>query len=624
MALLEPDGPPHRVLLWGGLLPGLLYLATTSPTGFWLDSGEFVAASVWLGVAHPPGQPLHALTGQLASRLPLGPLAWRVGLGSALAQAVACWLLAVAAWRTLGFGNLSGRARSALSLTVAWSVGASAGWWLQAVRPEVYALQAALGLALLERLLAFEQAWPARLHGAALRQAALLFGLSLGNHHFLGLLLLPAAAPSLARFLAVRRTRGALSLLPFAAAGLGVYGYLPLRAGAPLALGQPDAPDRFWWVVSAEAFQGNVGDAVPKPLAERFADVAVLLAEDFSVVAPLLLLLGLYLALRTGRGRRMLLPWALWTLLALAARAWLGFVRENPDALGYLQGAWAGAVVLLLVGLLAAVAARPRPQQGALAWSLVVLTLAATAWTLPERAARAALPRFAETDPFDELLRRRLPSRAVSLLYAPQSVFRDWALQAEELSRPDVRSVPVPFTSYPGLAERLARQAPSLHATLAEVVLRGAPSLPTLQSLAALRPVHVELDPRVPRALDASLLAEGLLASALAEEASEGDRRLATARHLRRMRTLRRLLGPGPLSPQTEARLLWRHYVDALHLAAVGQLEAARWSARQGLALRPEARELRALLAALQGADGPLDVTPFTVGAEPEPSPESD
>ncbi len=612
---MRPGRLPCPVPLLGAALPALLYLLGASPNGYWLDSGEFVAAATWLGIAHPPGHPLYALSAHPLSWLPLGALPWRIALASALHGTLAAGWMSAAAWRSLEPLHAHPRLRGALAVTVSWWVGGSVGWWLQADRPEVYALQTWLGLAVLERLLAFEQAWPERVRGSALRQAALLFGLSLANHHLLGLLLLPAAAAPLARLVAARGSRTLLPIGTLALLGTLVYVYLPLRAHAPLALGEPDSLGRLWWVVSAQAFQGNTGSAVPHTLTERLADVAVLLADDLGLPLLPLLLVGTYLALRPRATRRLAAPWLLWLLTGWSARAWLGFIRSNPDALGYLTGAWSAATVLPLLGLLNALELlRPRRLPAA-ALALVALLLAVTVRALPDRIARAALHRFAETDPFDTSWRRRLPPHALVLLYAPQTVFRHWALRAVELSRPDVIAIPAPFLPYPGLAEGLQRRETTLRPLLAEMLLRGAPRLPTLQSLAANRPLLVELDPRVPLDLNVSLLAEGLYARALAEEAAPEDRIEAARHYEREVERLLRLLGPGPWRPETRAVLLWRHYVDALHFASVGRNEAARRSCARGLAIQPEARELRALDAALRDAEGPLDVRPFLPAA---------
>ena len=78
----------------------LPFVASASGFGGWLDSGELVAAAVWLGVGHPPGQPLHSWTHYgLGAVLPLGSWPWRLAVGSCLALAVAAAALAVAAAR---------------------------------------------------------------------------------------------------------------------------------------------------------------------------------------------------------------------------------------------------------------------------------------------------------------------------------------------------------------------------------------------------------------------------------------------------------------------------------------------------------------------------------------------
>src|SRR5687768_6470191 len=70
-------------------VPLAFYIATASGHGYWLDGGEFVAASESLGIAHPPGQPLAAIVGKAFCMLPFGPLAFRVALASAVAAAFA-------------------------------------------------------------------------------------------------------------------------------------------------------------------------------------------------------------------------------------------------------------------------------------------------------------------------------------------------------------------------------------------------------------------------------------------------------------------------------------------------------------------------------------------------------
>src|SRR6476660_5936416 len=110
-AAAHPKGPsaPGPSLALGFWLaagvPFVAYLWTASGSSYWLDAGEFVAASAQLDIAHPPGHPLTAMYGKLFTLLPLGPLAFRVAIGQAVAAALAAGCLFLAgctAARALG------------------------------------------------------------------------------------------------------------------------------------------------------------------------------------------------------------------------------------------------------------------------------------------------------------------------------------------------------------------------------------------------------------------------------------------------------------------------------------------------------------------------------------------
>src|SRR5207245_4090063 len=68
-----------------------VYLWAAPPGLYWLDSGELTSAAVSLGVAHPTGFPLFCLLGKAAALAPLGEVAFRVDLMSALCGAGAIY-----------------------------------------------------------------------------------------------------------------------------------------------------------------------------------------------------------------------------------------------------------------------------------------------------------------------------------------------------------------------------------------------------------------------------------------------------------------------------------------------------------------------------------------------------
>lgn len=613
----EPPRPWILALAAG--VPLLVYVVTASGHAYWLDAGEFVAASVELGVAHPPGHPLMALLGRAFAFLPLGPLPLRVALASAACAAVALGFLYRALEHTLvATGADAPGLRIPLALGGTWLVAGTFGLWFQAVRPEVYALQAALVLAALERVLAFEARLP-EVDGRPLYVASLVFGLALSNHHFLGFLLLPAVAPTLARLVLARGPRPLLGCAIAAGVGLVTYAYLPIRAAADPTpnLGEPTTWARMGWVVSAKAFQGNRGEGVPLSLGERWADVGVLLADNLHVATVLLALAGLYVALRRPASRRAGYVWAAVAVVYAAARAWLGFVRRNPDALGYLVPALA-AVVALAVAFVAVVLRTVdfRPRPGPMVTLLAVL-VAATGVAQIARGFRASeLATFDATDAFDDPLRRELPPRAVVLVHAPQTVFRLWGGGATERLRPDLTVVPIPFLPYPGMVEGLVERAPELREMLGGYLLEGELRQPDLQTLAARRPLLVEMDVRVPPDLFETLVPNGLYHEVLADGATDADERLGAETADAAWQRLYTLLDSPPRDLETRHQLLWRHYNEALYYAGFGDRARAREAVTRGLRLDPHADELRALGAALERGEGPVDVRPFRVGRE--------
>ncbi len=70
-----------------------VYLYTLSPTVTFGDSGDFVTTAYELGVAHPPGYPLHAMVGHLFTKLPFGSIAWRINLMEAVFGALTVFLV---------------------------------------------------------------------------------------------------------------------------------------------------------------------------------------------------------------------------------------------------------------------------------------------------------------------------------------------------------------------------------------------------------------------------------------------------------------------------------------------------------------------------------------------------
>lgn len=602
-------------VLAGGV-PLLVYVWTASGFAHWLDSGEFVAAAADFGISHPPGHPLASIVLGAANFVPFGPLAFRIAILCSTLVAIALVALFFAIERTL---EASEAVRSPLITPLAlgstWWVGGTFAWWFQAVRPEVYALEAALLCIAIERLVCVSAG---RGDGdvRSLYQAALAFGLALANHHYMAIL---AIVPTFWLLLGVWGRWGWKPFgwsAAFTAAGLLTYSFLPLRALASpyLNLGRPDSPGRFLWVVSAEAFQKSLGPERVAPFRQHLADVLVAMSEDVHIAVLFAALLGAYFMLRVRRARKFGLYWLTLWLVYTVGRALLGFVSGNPDALAYFMLAYASIAVFVAfaVGVILSALAEATPTRPRFVPVLAVLFALASLGQFKRTAADASLATFADTDVFDDGLRRNLPSNAVVLAHNPSTIFRFWGGEAEEGSRPDVTLIPLPIVTYPKMIDTMTNDDPSLTPLLRNYVLTGALNPADLQSLASLRPVFVEIDLRVPTSMYEILVPDQLFYRVQTAEITDLDEGQAMRDHGALWESLYTRLGE-PIDAQTEVQLLWRHYMDALYFAAVGDINAARRSVGAGLRINPHAQELVAMQSALKKAapGESIDITAF-------------
>jgi hypothetical protein len=335
------------VVGWAGLLPGV---------GYW-DTGEFQAVLPVLGTAHPTGYPTYVILGFLANLVlvPLGEPAFRISVLSLLCIAAAAGLL-TGLVRRLGAGT-------AIAVAVGLGFAATPIAWQNATRADPHTLHVALVALLLVLLVRWEDARrddPTRADRWLLG-AAVVFGLSVGNHSLTLLL----AAPVGLYVLAVDPRAVLRPGLVFRCAALLaatvvlVYLELPLRAGpfrAPLVYARPETWDGFWYVVTAEQFRESVLD----PLADlpgKLADLARLAGQQFGPFAPLVPIALLASAL--ARPRFALLTGSAMAITTLFAASYVNADIERYY-LGPLLWAWAW------LGLLAAtIRRRIAPEPGA-------------------------------------------------------------------------------------------------------------------------------------------------------------------------------------------------------------------------------------------------------------------
>lgn len=215
-----------------------LYWLTLAQTVTGEDSGELIAAAYTGGVPHPPGYPLWAILARLSVHLvPLGEIAWRVNLFSAVCAAAAVFVMAQLAYEI----GLS----SAGVLTAALLFGLSKAFWSQSIITEVYTLAAFAVLTCLYFVMRYENTGRDRYFYAA----TFFFGLAVVAHELSFNLL-----PVLLVFVLTRHWRQLLTFrrlltgFVLACAPLALFGYLMFCARGDPALnwGDPSDISRLW------------------------------------------------------------------------------------------------------------------------------------------------------------------------------------------------------------------------------------------------------------------------------------------------------------------------------------------------------------------------------------------
>ncbi len=199
----------------------MLFARTLVPDIFVSDFVEFQYQPLRLGLPHPNGFPLYMLLGWLASHLPVGTVAWRMNMLSAVTGALAVAI-------TTGFVHrLTGRV--SMALLAGGLLALAPTFWYYSLAAERYTLQMALLAATLW------SAWEAG-QRQSLRWAwasAFLLGLGLATHPS-GALLLPFWLAYVVVRLPLWRLSWRLWLgLVVAGALPGIlYVYVPLRWAA--------------------------------------------------------------------------------------------------------------------------------------------------------------------------------------------------------------------------------------------------------------------------------------------------------------------------------------------------------------------------------------------------------
>jgi Tfp pilus assembly protein PilF len=218
------------------LFAATLYIWGLAPTAYWRDSAEFITAVHVLGTTHPAGSPTYTLLAKLLTFLPIGNIALRVNLFSALCGGLAVSLVFSVLYDLLA--EAPPRVRLCAALSGALFLCISESFWRFSEVAEVYTLQDCLLVGLLTLLL---KARLANIRGEAHQFTfywlfAFGYGLSAGVHATMAFF-----APAFLVLIALSEPRilqgkGLAFLAFFFLLGLAVYLYLPIRSLSEPAL----------------------------------------------------------------------------------------------------------------------------------------------------------------------------------------------------------------------------------------------------------------------------------------------------------------------------------------------------------------------------------------------------
>ncbi len=335
----------------------IIYAATMCRTVFWWDSGEFIANASVLGIPHRPGFPLYILLARLIGLPPFGNYAARINFLSVLCAAVAVGLFTYVLHRLITRYFSADRPGFYAVLTAMIGMLLTYSFWIQAVRAEVYTLNAlvvALVILLLERADTHWSTAP-RYALRAFYGAVFVFGLGLGGHHATLLSIAPAAA-LLMLLIGGRRIMRPGVLLTSAvllAVGVSVYLFLPIRAlQSPLlnwGWNSGSAADGVSAVMATDSY-AYIASATPGLIFKRFFLAGALLADQLGW--PLALLAGIGLVwwwVHSHRWGLFLLTVILGNLLVVGILA-TEFIDWNADLHGYLLPALLAATAGMAAG----------------------------------------------------------------------------------------------------------------------------------------------------------------------------------------------------------------------------------------------------------------------------------
>jgi Protein of unknown function (DUF2723) len=459
----------------------MLYMRTLAPTITWAHSGtdgaDLTTAAATLGVPHPPGYPTYITIGFLFSKLPIGNIAYRLNLMSAVFTALAAGLITLTLIRLMApspvqRGTLKwADARAGVGIIAGLIFAAAPMVWGQATIAEVHGLNAFF-VALIVYLLAPIVFRSEKISARRIVSASLLWGFSCGNLLTIGALfplMIVAWWKNSGQQLAVsdrpstsKHLRSIVLPMAAFAIGLNVYWLVAVRAAAhPLVnWGNAITFDSFLNQITAQLYRGYMFAVPLADYPNRLIAVGQMIVTQFGWPGVLLGTIGVYQALnsRNKNWRWLISPIALYSVFA--------FTYNTLDADLYFIPVWLFAAWAIARGSLEIIrwinskvtplpvtSAEPRNLSFGFilqpsAFSLLLILLLVPANIVISNFTTMDLSQDDTASKFMQEVGTLLPRNAIVLTATDAHTFTLWYYRAIEHHRPDITVIDARLSEY--------------------------------------------------------------------------------------------------------------------------------------------------------------------------------
>lgn len=247
----------HGFAILATVIPFGVYMLTLAPSVTFFDSGEFLTATYSLGSAHSPGYPLFLMYAKPFTWLPLGNIAFRINMATALSSSLACLgvyfltIYLLKEEKLLENERFSSYAVKGAGLAAALAFSVTPRLWLQSNHDKPYPLLAFITAVIFYLLLKWREHYKnGEERPAYVYACTFLAGLAMALHQTI-VLLLPAwiLLIVLTDWRMITRIKELVLATAFAMFGFSVHLYLPLRAtrNPLLNWGDPKTFEQFMW-----------------------------------------------------------------------------------------------------------------------------------------------------------------------------------------------------------------------------------------------------------------------------------------------------------------------------------------------------------------------------------------